>query len=484
MNEINLLLIGLGPHAQRIYYPIFKHEEKNLGIRISCAVELIDKKFQVEEYLRKRNEVLPVYYVKVPRSGNVLEKETEKELNIIVEKYKIKGVIISTEPLSHLKYAAWALSKGLSILMDKPISTIKDASVSEKAASKFMEDFNYLENIYEKSKKKYGNLLFSVMAQRRYHPAFQKMRELIAEVYQKTNCPVTSIQSFHSDGQWRLPDEIIDIKYHSYNDGYGKCSHSGYHSLDIVPWIIEAAESKEKKINNVDIFSNFNRPIDFMFQVNTKDYEKIFPDFSQNNHYDRVQFEELTKRFGEIDAFNSFAFKHDEKIVTLGSLNLLHNGFSQRGWLRSKKDLYKGNGRVRHEAHSIEQGPFQAIHFVSYQSDQINSRSKTGIYDVGGEYNLDIHVFRNHNLFSEWKSYEKFSIKNLALNVLTGYSRGHQEDARRASIVEFADFIMGKKIKPISDFSDHARGTGLLGGVYASGARRFNNKNPLVNIDF
>lgn len=484
MNKINLLLIGFGPHARRIYYPTCKQEENHLGVQIVFGVDLLEKKADIESYLKDKNEFLPMYYVESQRCDDTLSSKTEKELNKIVDKYQVQGVIISTETSAHVSYASWALLKGLNILMDKPVSTVKNSSTSEEAAYKIIDDFNVLKRLYKNSKITYGRLLFSLMAQRRYHPAFQKIRELVYEIFQQTNCPITSIQSFHSDGQWRLPTEIIDIKYHSYNDGYGKCSHTGYHSLDIVPWLIEAAETPEKKIDNVDIFSNFVRPTDFISQINLDDYKRMFGDFLQYNRYDEKEFRKQTQKYGEIDAFNSFAFKHGNDVITLGSLNFVHNGFSQRGWLQAKKDLYKGNGRVRHETHFIEQGPFQAISFISYQSSEVNPNKQEGIYEVGGEYHLDIHVFRNHNLFSRWKSYEKFSIKDLTTNVLEDYSRGHQEDARRRAIVEFIDFIKGKKTNPLSDFLDHERGTKLLAGVYLSAARRFNKKDPLVNIKF
>lgn len=477
-------MIGFGPHAKRIYYPICKQEEESLGVKIVYGVDLPGKKKDVEEFLAKRGESLPMYYVTSFGDDRRLSSETERKLNEIVEKYQVQGVIISTEPSAHICYAAWALEKGLNILMDKPISTVKDASTSEKSAGKIVEGFNYLKDLYKKAKNKRKGIVFSLMAQRRFHSAFHKMKDLISEVFQTTNCPVTSIQSFHSDGQWRLPSEIIDIKYHSYNDGYGKCSHTGYHSLDIVPWLIEAAETPEKKIDNVDIFSNFLRPNDFISQINLKDYGKLFKDFPKNNHYNEDEFRRKTLKYGEIDAFNSFAFKHGKDIMTLASLNFVHNGFSQRGWLLPKQDLYKGNGRLRHESHFIEQGPFQAISFISYQSAQIAPENQEGIYDIGGEYHLDIHVFRNHNLFPKWKSYEKFSVKDLTPQILEGYSRGHQEDARRKAIVEFVELIKGKRSMPLSDFLAHERGTKLLAGVYLSATKRFNNENPLVNLKF
>ncbi|PIP61576.1 hypothetical protein COW99_03565 [Candidatus Roizmanbacteria bacterium CG22_combo_CG10-13_8_21_14_all_38_20] len=49
------------------------------------------------------------------------------------------------------------------------------------------------------------------------------------------------------------------------------------------------------------------------------------------------------------------------------------------GFKITMKDLYKGNGRLRHESHFIEQGPFQAISFDSYQSKEVNPKLKQGL---------------------------------------------------------------------------------------------------------
>jgi hypothetical protein len=72
----------------------------------------------------------------------------------------------------------------------------------------------------------------------------------------------------------------------------------------------------------------------------------------------------------------------------------------------------------------IEQGPFQAISFQSYQSKEINISKQKGLFNIGGEYNLDIHVFRNSNFNSKWKTYKKYSIKNLFSQIMSGRSRG------------------------------------------------------------
>lgn len=483
----NLLLFGLGPHAKRIYYPVCAKDGTNLDFKIVHAVDLDTKKEDIAGYFKQNDypQIEVTYLTKKQRSYAKLSIEVTKLLDEIVKRKEIKGVIISTEPLAHVCYAEWALNRGLSVLMDKPVSTRENVVNSIGAVEGILNDYKKLENAYLNAKTKNPKVVFSLMAQRRFHPAFIKIKELIKEVFEETNCPITSLQSFHSDGQWRMPSEIVDQVYHPYCQGYGKCSHSGYHSIDIAPWLLEATESKEKEINNVDVFSNFLYPNDFLSQLNLNDYRNLFTDFDVVNKYGTKELMKKFENFGEIDAFLSFKFKHDDQTLSLGCTNLVHNGFAQRSWSSTLgHDLYKGNGRVRHESHYIEQGPFQSISYISYQGKEVDPNNLNGIYDIGGEYHLDIHVFRNQKMFPKWKNYEKISINDIGVKIMEGKSRGHQEDARRACILEFVSAIQDSKNKTSSDFLDHKRSTLLFYAAYKSAILRKMGKNPVVNIPF
>lgn len=483
----NILLVGLGYHAKRIYYPSLCKLQDKKRVGDIFIVDLKSKKIDILQFLEENNggDIKTLFVGKNSITGGNLNKNTENLLTELVHKNKIDGVIISTEPLAHMVYARWAMKNNLSVLMDKPISTHKWVSTSLKAAELLVSDYDELSLMYRKAKKKNRGIVFSLMAQRRYHTAFRKVRSLIQEVSNRTNCPVTSIQSFHTDGQWRFPSEIVRQDYHPYNQGYGKCSHSGYHSLDLVPWFLAAGETEGKEVNNVDIFSSFLLPNDFLAQFSLTDYKNIFPDFDQHNTYNKEQLLHLQKRFGEIDAFSTLTFKQNEKTLALGSVNLAHNGFSQRCWASAEgRDLYKGNGRIRHESHYISQGPFQAISLISYQSKELDPNDCNNLYDFGGEYHLDILVFRNSALFKDWHNFERFSTQDLNINILEGKSRGHQEDARFTAVQEFIECINNPDKVSVSDLLDHRRSVVLMSGIYQSVILKQNGANPLVNLNW
>lgn len=415
-----------------------------------------------------------------------MSKEEEEQLNEIVKKHNVKAIIISTEPLAHFKYAKWAIENSIHLLMDKPITTELDVSTNEKKAKKLYKDYLKLKQLYSPKLK---DTVFTLQAQRRYHVGFRKVRSLISEMADKTNCPVTSIQSFHSDGMWRLPSEIVEMNYHPYNQGYGKLSHSGYHSLDISLWFAKAGiKDRKKQYNNHELYTSFVRPIDFFEQINFDDYNKIFPEIPDSflmNKDGKIMKKVLDNSSvsGEIDAHTIISLKKDDKIITQVGSHLVHNGFSQRGWINSNYgNLYKGNGRLRHESYIIEQGPFQCIVVNAFQSLEISDKL-TDPYSVGGEHNFDIHIFRNSSLYKEYKPYELISFDNLQLVEDKGYSRGHQENARRDCIDEFISAILNKtgQIHQESNFLDHELSTFILSEIYRSAAKKFNCKNCVIS---
>jgi predicted dehydrogenase len=470
--------MGVGHHSRRIYIPSLV----NGMVDNICGLDLLQEKEVIDNYIIKNNYSIRMYYLDGDKNIDKLKKDSLKMLDNIVKDNNIDCVIISTDPLTHYKYAKWALEKGLHILMDKPITSEKNISSSLKKAKKLISDYDKLARIYQKAKNK-KHIIFSLMSQRRYHPLYKIMKENVVEVFNETNCPITSIQTFHSDGQWRTPNEIIDLGYHGYNLGYGKCSHSGYHSMDIINWLVSSTESISKKITGVEVSTSFLKPSDFLHQINYSDYSKIFPDFNKINKYSEKDFLNRTKKFGEIDAFSNITFMSGKNVQTLASMNLIHNGFSQRGWFSSlDKDLYKGNGRVRQEQYIVEQGPFQSLSLIAYQSQQICEKSED-LFSMGKEFHIELHVFRNSNLFNHWKTHEVFNMRDYSEMKLSGKSRGHQEDARYAGVMDFIEAIKNNR-DTLSDFLEHKRGTILLSAIYQSAIKRSSSKNALIKIDF
>ena len=483
---INILLIGLGPHARRIHFPVVGQLESKLHAQIVAAVDLESQRRTIDAYLREnQSDIKPLYLDKeVSRiSHNSLTPALVKKLDKIVDANEATAVFICTEPIAHIAYAKWAMDRSLNVLMDKPISTPLNLATDDSSIEQLKEDYYTLLRLYEDKLKEGKKVVFELMTQRRYHPAFLKIKSLVDEISSTTGCPITSFQTTHCDGQWRMPSEIVDQDYHPYNQGYGKCSHSGYHSIDVIDWLVRSSYAQSNhKANTAEVISNFVYPNDFISQLPLDKYEKFFGSNDPIKYSENFLRSEYST-YGELDAQIGLTYHDDSNSkITIGQFNLLHNSFSQRNWPSAiGRDLYKGNGRIRHEFHYLVQGPFQTIIFESFQSEEILNE-QTSHSGVGGEYHLDVHIFRNSKLFPTWKSYEKVTIDDLSTQILKGYSRGHQEDARKQAITAFLNAVDNRKEERLSDLKDQQGSIEILYGVYKSALLRKNNKNPIVRV--
>lgn len=484
---VNLLLIGFGPHAKRIYYPLAADAIDDPALNLCAAIDFISSKKSIEDFLADKVLQPTVFLINdVDNSDRALSPEVEKTLNEIVDKYRINGVIIATEPLGHIQYATWALNAGLSILMDKPISTYEDISTSISKSLKVAEDYYSLNALYQSKKKEKPLLVFSLMAQRRYQTSFNLIKDRIAECFAMTHCPVTNVQTFHSDGQWRMPTEIAEQHYHPYNQGYGKCSHSGYHYFDIVPFVLDSGFGEGKTFDNIEVFSTATRPNDILSQFTLDDYRSLFGErvFNQSNFYDENQLGLLFNTFGEVDCSSTIRFKQGDRTLTLASINLCHNGYSQRNWATAAgRDLYKGNGRVSHESHIFQQGPFQSIHFHSYKSDEPPVLNDKNTPLIGTKEHLEIYIFRNHKMLGG-KHVEIVDIDDLI--AMEGGRNGLKGKSKAKAFYEFVAGMKGEiaAADMVSDFSKHEVGATLTSAIYQSICHGYYQLNPLIRRRF
>lgn len=452
--------------------PILKKLQKSHSLKNIVVLDIKSSKIEIDKAFDKYSLPLTRFY-EFPK----LIKELRSLFSKIITKYEIQTAIISCDDSFHETYLDLCFKYKLHVLMEKPLFTSDYSTVSENKSKELMIKYQRVLRLYEKAKKEVPDLVFSIITQRRFHPAFQYILNEVEKVYSLTNCPVTSSSFYHSDGQWRMPEEIIAESYHGFNRGIGKCSHSGYHFFDLLSLVMNVSK-EDKKPDHVSVNSSFVRPLDFFKQISTDDYEKLFPKYNlqKQEFYDKQ-----VKEFGEIDANIVCNFYRENKKVSFSNVQLLHNGFSNRSWFESKKDLYKGNGRLRHEHHIINQGPFQSIHFHSLQSDETSNSKLSSSQSVGGELHFEIFLFKNKKILGdEFNQFEVKSFSDFPLPKSNNYApRGHQEFSKFLCIQNFFDACDGKT-KDISDFRTHYHAHLLYYLANLSGAKEYAGKNNLV----
>ncbi len=463
MNNIKqILLVGYGPHTERVYAPCFYELEKDNRVRISCILEVAEKMEYTKEKVGAIGFTADVIEVNRTEKSS-LSTELRLFLNNLNEKYHFDGICIATEPTQHKQYILWALEQKLHILVDKPITTYDDVSNNIALAQEINKDFQLFLSMYSDRTK-----AFIVNAQRRYHNGFRFVLSKIREISDRFQIPVTSIQSMHSDGQWRFPDEVITEVYHGYSSGYGKVSHSGYHIIDMVNEFVRAGKVLSKEADEYEYFTKFIRPDGILKQVSLDDYKSFFPDNGDQitGKFAQAKTQDLSK-YGEVDSYTSITAKRHGVNIANYSINLMHNTYSRRSWIEPGKDLYKGNGRVKHEYHNIVQGPLQTIQIHSYQASDNHTHNTKEDYNFGGNNHFDICIFRNNILTGDEVPLQRVSIDDLgAYNT----SRLVTELTKKTVVYEFVDIMYGKK-KPedsLSYFTTHEESVRIMSMIYES----------------
>lgn len=325
---------------------------------------------------------------------------------------------------------------------------------------------------------------FIINVQRRYHPGFKFVFNKIKEISEQFNIPVTAIQSSHCDGQWRLPTEIVTQNYHPYNTGYGKGSHSGYHIFDSVYNFYKYGITDLKRPDAIEAYASFVQPDGFIKQLSYSDYQTIFgDDYSSVSKFSDEALIDKFKSYGEMDISGTYRFLKEEVNICNISINLMHNGFARRTWVKPGKDLYKGNGRVKHEYHNIQQGPFQNIQIHSYQSNDKHDTNTEEDFLLGGNNHFDIYVFRNNKLTGDTKPLEKYSINNIED---CDSQKLVVEQTKHAVVEEFIKYVLGylNKQDLLSNIEDHVVPVKLMSMTYQSHVKQSSNLNPVIKNTF
>lgn len=483
LKHVNILLIGIGPNSDRLYLPAIR-QSRDLPVALKAVVDVEDSKDNVISRLRKHNydtaSIHQLYLHRLPHQIFKLSSDQVAKLDKLIHDADINAVIIATDPLAHKAYALWALSHNLPILMDKPVTARINTAHDIIEARGIYEDYLELLEAYTQSKTS----IFSLSVQRRYHVGFNLVFDKIREIKEAFDMPVTSVQSLHADGQWRMPSEIIEQIYHPYNI-YGKVSHSGYHFTDLIARLIEASyqdSNSPKRITSINTYSSFVEPRGLLKQLNQNDYKKILGNAYE--HTSQLTDKELFKayeNFGEVDATSILQLMNGDDVIGNITLNLLHNSFSRRDWILPGEDLYKGNGRVKHEYHNIQQGPFQNIQIHSYQKNDKHDGSSADDFLIGGNNHFDINIFRNNALTGDTEPLQIYTMADLTRSDFDTELNIHDQIKHKV-VYEFLDYLLGKidRSQLSSLFETHRLSALIMSLIYQSAASKTTVSHPIT----
>ena len=463
----NVALVGIGPHAKRIYLNYFKKHRANLTL----VVELNSQKEIIRKYLDENDfKNTKIFTIDDSlKDDDHLPQEISSNLLAVCTTLDITHIIISTEPKAHFMYLEFALKNDINVLTDKPITVTKNMT-SLNSIKKVRKQYY---EILELAKHSKGSC--KVMCQRQYHRGYEKIKEILEKVVDEYKVPITNIEIFHSDGAWEMPHDL-EKENHPYKYGYGKLFHSGYHFIDLLSDFIKINDSLSgnKSIVRGDVYSTVITPNDEMNFINIEDYKRLFKEQNIPSYYNENSKPKFDK-FGEKDYHGLLTFYNNDGFpITTASLNLLHNGVSRRSWVETK-DFYKNNGRIRHERINIEIGHLLNIQVHSYQSKEICDRTSNE-EEVGGLEHFDIYFFNNPLI--DTKPFKEIHLGDLYTEKEKEKFLGYNELSREIFI---NNFLNDKNCK--GDIRDQALAIEILYACSKGIHNHYNNIKKVENIE-
>lgn len=451
-----------------------------------AAVDVVANETSISEYAAQHLKDVELLFV--PLFTQNMPSDVQESLTQLVQRLEIDCIIISTDPECHKPYGLWAIGLGKHVIMDKPITTRKGACNSMRQASGIAEDYNELLDAYAELQTR-KTTFFLINSHRRYHPGYYGTRDFINDIREKTGCPVTSLISTHCDGQWRLPSEVVEQHYHPFRYGYGKVSHSGYHFLDTAYRFFQAGWNPDKRPDEIEVVSTFVRPNDFMSAFTNEEHRKVLRNegYDESCKYSSEELQWLMEDMGEMDAMIQLTFKQRGHTMAVAQLNLFHTGFARRSWVDQgpTPDLYKGCGRVKHEAHEIRSGPFQTIVIDSRQANDKHDRSKPSTAELGSDNHFEVQTWRNCRILGEDEPLKVYTVNELDKRYDVKRPGIYVENVKRGILWEALDFLDGNKSLDdlCSNLPDHSIPASLMSAAYASHVRRAAGQNPITSID-
>ena len=478
-----IALIGLGPHARRIYYPYLTDlTTSNDKFHLELVIDLDMNRQSIEEFLENQS-LRPKNILYLNSKGQISPKSIDPKAAEALKRYNISKAIIATEPKAHKIYLEECVKQEIPVVVDKPVTSPvgltpdklkRFIDPTERASTQIHKDVaSLLTSMKSKPKSR-----ILVQCQRRNHAGYKIVIDTLSEVVQKYGVPITFIDIHHSDGMWNMPDEFTYRENHPYKYGYGKLMHSGYHFIDLLTSLQIINMSIHSKIpDTINLFTQSVRPADQHTTMASEQYATFFGSDTAKKLAISKQLKSV-RDYGEVDSFSQIQFTKNGKVITSAQLSLMQSGFSKRAWAQLPKDTYKANGRVRHEFINIHVGPLCSVQVHSYQAVEVGEQAKH-LYGPGDKNHFDIYIFRNSDLIGG-KSFEKIEFGGVDVEAHRGGKYlGHNEEARYQTLNELMFGLPSN-----SELEQHLNTNKMLAAIYRNHIKQHYGKIPYSSFKF
>lgn len=157
----------------------------------------------------------------------------------ILDRYRaahplVRALIVTTPPLLHDTYTEWGIRSGLSVICDKPPCAARNQFGHPDQVRLIEASYQGLLGLLGQHP---GQRVY-VPLRRRLHDPYAALARDVAKVAEITAQPLTSITIHHNNGCYRYPGEYALPGAHGYIDGLGTLTHTAYHLLDFLAFLL------------------------------------------------------------------------------------------------------------------------------------------------------------------------------------------------------------------------------------------------------
>lgn len=479
--EVRLIMCGAGRYFEKALLPaIGRLQGRGRKVRIVGLVDVLPAQTRVSA--RAKAHGIDAEQLYIEPFENRLPARAATQLRRLIRQTNADAMMIATPPEAHLGLALVGISEGVNVFLEKPVTARAHAVTDLNQARGILRDVMTLVDAVDAARRRGHDICVTVGCQRRHDPIMQYAKTLVQEVADDTGCPVTALMVSHGDGQFRLPHELMDIDYHGFGIGNGKVSHSGIHFIDQCYSLMKASWRDLSRPDHAAVHASFVQPHGLLHQVPQAYYRKFFgAEYDDVAGYHEHEIAMAGPDMGETDAMLRLEFMRGADVVALANISLFHNSVSARSWLQPRQDLYKKNGRLKHEAWEIQSGPFQTINVETRQADDIHDRAGAKDTALGGPNHRELRVWRNagHLGGSRLEVVQAHELPGFDAERLSG------DQAKCAAVGEFMDFVQGRidRDKLLSDLSDHIVPAAIMSAAYASHILHRSGGNGFVKVN-
>ncbi|MDF3139854.1 MULTISPECIES: Gfo/Idh/MocA family oxidoreductase [unclassified Streptomyces] len=357
-----IVLVGLGFHARHHYLHLLADLVRRQEVRLVAVVELEKRRAHTAQVLSDAG-IPAAHFVGVRATDALAQAEALANLSRVKAQHGCDGLIISTDPRNHLPYLEWGAVEGVDVLVDKPL-TATDMDFSPESARALTNAFESVRDLFAKSAA-----TATVMVTRRSHDGYLIARRVLHEVAAEFGIPITFINAYHANGYWNFPDEFRSRENHPYKYGFGALLHGGYHVVDLAAWLLSVNENalRDDWADSVEVLTQHTTPDDFLEQVPEAVYSRLGLGQSM-----QAPFSSAGRRFarscGETDVNIAFSARRNDRVITMGNIQVMETALSTRAWRDLPEDTYKSNGRHSQERLTIHMGHLLTLHTEDYRS--------------------------------------------------------------------------------------------------------------------